>query len=61
MQYKVLVAAFAASALAANTTTNVTNGTSTALPPISTANSAGQLANAGVLGAVVAGGIAFLL
>ena len=59
MQYKVLVAAFAASALAANHT-NGSNTTTTGLPPISSANSAGQIANIGALGAAVAGGVAFL-
>lgn len=56
MQFKVLVVAFAASALAANGTNTTTHA-----PPVSTANSAGQLANAGVVGAMVAGGMALLV
>ncbi|CDO56705.1 similar to Saccharomyces cerevisiae YDR524C-B Putative protein of unknown function [Geotrichum candidum] len=62
MQFQtIILAAFAATALAQNKT-NGTNGTTTAAPTgAETANSANHIVNAGLFGAAVAGGVALIL
>lgn len=63
MQFKVLVASFAAAALAANSTvTNGTNATATGSPTgAETANGASHIVQGGLIAAVVAGGAALML
>lgn len=65
MQFKttVVVASIAAVAVAQNASTNATNGTNATSSPSGgeTGAASSQLVSAGVLGAVVAGGIALVL
>lgn len=60
MQFTLTVAALAASAMALNATNGTHNGTS-AVPSSGESAASNTLVNAGVVGAVVAGGIALML
>lgn len=61
MNFKLVLVSLAASAMAANSTA-AGNTTSTATSTAAeTSNGAGHIANAGLFGAVIAGGVALML
>lgn len=62
MNFKLLLVTFAAAAMAGKNGTVTGNGTSTSTPSsVETSNSGNHLAHAGILGAIVAGGVALVL